>query len=327
MEKRVVSAKELRTVMDHLRKQVIYHTLGSSSIYVPSTQTKYMDIAVCREWPNLEGYIEMMMPGEAARTEMNRSFPGLERVGWNGPHVKLFDMRVPLHYEGPTRGEFTYIDLKAAYWQIYKRLWLDVAYPCGFYGLYSLSEVARALRDWKAARNALIGLVRSREIVGVRGSRRYTLTTKNKFLSPCLWATVMSLLNWIAFEALRWGAIYINTDGYIFPTQTLQELDGFMEFLIDHEINFEIRTAGEGEIVSWNNYQIGSFRTKSNELGLTTRSKEFSCVKQTARNWGKYWLSIGAISRANNLGLHSGEQGQEVHPPENNAGHGRTQDD
>jgi len=307
MERRVVSGKELRTITDHLRRQAIYHTLGSSSIFVPSTQVKYMDEAVCKLWCDLDDYTHMMMPGEAARVEMNRAFPELERVGWNGPHVCLFDMRVPLHYEGAQRGEYAYIDLKAAYWQIYRRLWLDVAYPCGLYGKYPLDVVAEQLKDWKAARNALIGLVRSRSVVGVRGTRRFTLSTKNKFLSPCLWATVMSILHWIAHEALKHGAVYINTDGYIFPSQTLWHIDGFMEFLIDHEINFEIRTTGEGEIVSWNNYQIGQFRTKSNELGLTTKSKEFSNVRQTARNWGKYWQSIGAIHRTNHLGLHSGK--------------------
>ncbi|KKM92184.1 hypothetical protein LCGC14_1221030 [marine sediment metagenome] len=307
MNKRVISARELRTVMDHLKRQSIYHTLGSSSIYVPSTQTKYMDKAVCRPWENWEGDRVMMMPGEAARTELKRAFPDLERVGWNGPHISLFDARVPLYYEGPTVGEYTYIDLKAAYWQLYRRLWLDVAYPCGVYGKYPLAGVAERLKDWKAARNALVGLVRSREVVGVKGTHRYTLATRNNFLSPCLWATVMSLLHWVAYEALSYGAVYINTDGYIFPTSKLQQLDGFMQFLIDREINFEIRTSGKGEIVSWNNYQIGKFRTKSNELGLTARSKEFDSVKRTTRNWGKYWQSIGAIYRANNLGLHRGE--------------------
>lgn len=305
MIKRACSSKELRTITDHLKQQVIYHTLGSSSVFVPSTQIKYMDATVCKLWPNLEERFELMMPGEAARTELTRAFPNLKRVGWSGPHVSLFDKRVPLYYEGPTVGEFTYLDLKAAYWQVYKRLWLDVAYPCGLYGQLPLDVVAANLKEWKGARNALVGLIRSRSVIGVKGTRRYTLSTQNKFLSPCLWATIMSLLNWIADTALQHGAVYINTDGYIFPTQNLRQLDSFMEFLIDHEINFEIRTAGEGEIVSWNNYKIGSFRTKSNELGLTTKSKEFSNVRGTARNWAKYWLSTGAIDRAHNLGLHS----------------------
>lgn len=306
MIKKAVSSKELRTITDHLKQQVIYHTLGSSSIFVPSSGVKYMDSKVCKLWPNLEERIELMMPGEAARTELNRAFPDLTRVGWNGPHVSLFDKRVPLYYEGPSVGEYTYIDLKAAYWQIYRRLWLDVAYPCGFYGQYPLDIVAANLKEWKAARNALIGLIRSRTVVGVKGTRRYVLSTQNRFLSPCLWATVMALLNWIAFAALQHGAIYINTDGYIFPTQHLWQLDSFMNFLIDLDINFEIRTTGEGEIVSWNNYQIGSFRTKSNELGLITKSKEFSNVRGTARNWAKYWLALGAIGGADNMGL-SGE--------------------
>lgn len=307
MIKHAVTAKEMRVVVDHLKERAIYHTLGSNSVYVPSSQMKYMDASVCKLWPNLDEQIEMMMPGEAARTELKRAFPDLKRVGWLSSSVSLFDKRVPLYYEGPTKGEYTYLDLKAAYWQIYRRLWLDVAYPCGYYGQYPLDVVAHNLKDWKGARNALVGLVRSRSVVGVKGTKRYTLSTQNKFLSPNLWATVMDVLHWIAQEALGHGAIYINTDGYIFPTKHLNQIDSFMRFLIENEINFEIRASGDGEIVSWNNYKIGSFRTKSYDLGLIAKSKEFSNVRRTHRKWGKYWKSIGAIYPPHNLGLHSGD--------------------
>ena len=294
IERVYVTSKELLEISRHLSNERTYYTASGSSVYVPSKSIKYIDKAVCKLWLDGEGYNMLMTPGEAARAELQREWPDLKRVGWNKLALPLFDKRPPLHYSGASEGDMTYIDLKSAYHQIYKHLWLDVSWPCGLYGGLPLCNVADRLKAWKAARNAVVGLCRSRTIVGVRGAARKELSVTNKFLSPALWGTVMDILHWVAREALACGAIYINTDGYLFPMMGT-ELDPFLVFLMENGLLFETRAQGRGEIKSWNAYRIGPFKTAPYKLNLDTSSRSFSNVYKTTKTWGAYWGRLRRI--------------------------------
>jgi len=297
IERVYVTPKEMMAVSQHMVRERIYHTAGHSSIYAPSQKTKYIDKTVCKPWPDLEDYVIQMTPGEAARTELLREWPTLKRVGWNKHMMPLFDKRPPMHYGGARTGTMTYIDLRSAYHQIYKHLWLDVCWPAGLHGKYPLLNVADRLSIWKPARNAVIGLCRSRTVTGIRGRSRKELWITNRFLSPALWATVQDILHWVARVALDFGAIYVNTDGYILPFEN-EGLDPFMEFLIEAELSFRTRAQGEGHIRSWNCYRVGSYSTKSYELKLDMKSKEFSNVTRTATPWSAYWERLRRIYRS-----------------------------
>lgn len=294
--KYLVTGRELREVGDHLRREGIYYIAGANSIYVPSGRRKYIDKAVVKQWPDLEGQLREMTPGEAARTELIREWPDLKRVGWSPGHITLFDWRSPMHFTGPNVGRFIYIDLDAAYSQIYEKLWLDVAFPTGLYGRYPLANVASRLKDWKVARNSLVGLVRSRQGVAYRGQKRITLKMKNRFLSPGLWASVQATLHWIAVKAVSLGCLYINTDGYVFREDLTEFWEEFVIWLSMNQIRWSIRTQGEGEIVSWNNYNIGGKATKANQLNLTSNAKEFTNVNtEYEAKWRSYWGRVCAI--------------------------------
>jgi len=285
-------------VMTHLQRQGTYFIGGSNSLYIPRGKIKYLDKSACRPWPNLENEVGPLSPAEAARTELMREWPELKRVGWSPRQVTLFDHRSPLHYTGPAVGPMTYIDLDAAYSQIYARLWLDTTYPRAYHGQYPLSGVANRLSIWKGARNSLIGICRSRDATAYKGTKRITIKVKNRYLAPGLWATVQSVLHWIASEAIARGAIYVNVDGYIFPGAADPFSVEFMERLSELGLRWSIRSEGDGEIVAWNNYRIGFTKTKSYRLGLIHNSKEFSNVSSSnTEMWGRYWEGCGRIYR------------------------------
>lgn len=276
--------------MSHLKNEGTYFVGGSNSIYVPKTKTKYLDRRSCRPWMNVEGEIGLMAPGEAVRSELTREWPDLKRVGWSAGHISLLDFRSPLHYTGTAAGQMTYVDLDGAYCQIYENLWLDTSYPRGYYGRYPLANVATKLKDWKGARNALVGISRAREAVAYKGTRRIALKVKNRYLSPGLWATVQVILHMIANKAIDCGAIYVNVDGFIFPETDGTTMDEFLFWLSGLGFRWSIRAQGIGEIVSWNNYQISTTRTKANKLGLTRNSREFSNVNTNVGvEWEIYW--------------------------------------
>ncbi len=293
-----VTGKEMRVVMSHLQREGIYVIAGSNSLYVPSGKVKYLDKSVCKPWPNLGNEVGLLSPAEAVRTELAREWPQLERVGWSSKQVTLFDARSPLHYTGPAVGQMIYVDLDAAYSQIYSRLWLDTTYPRAYYGRYPLWAVGNRLKIWKAARNSLVGMCRSRDCVAYKGTRRITIKTKNRYLSPGLWATVQGFLNWIASMAINAGAIYVNVDGYIFPEGLNDFPTPFLFQLSDLGINWSIRAEGEGEIASWNNYRIGQTQTQAYKLGLTQNSRGFSNVNHSDQDsWERYWEGCGRILR------------------------------
>jgi hypothetical protein len=283
-----------------LMREGVYHVGGSSSIWIPQGRKKLLLSTHCRRWTDLEGEIVMMTSGEAARVELRRAFPGLTRVGWARGHVSLFDHRPPIHFEKPTSGQMTYIDLTAAYCQIYRQLWLDTPFPRG-YGRLSLRPIADALEAWKQARNAVIGVTRSRVTYGIRGSNRSKLRIKNPFLSPGLWATVQSILHEIAQVAVYdCHCTYLNTDGYIFTD--LHGLDVFKEFLGEAGLNYS-EIAGYGDIKGWNSYQVGSRETGLYKLGLPGGQKGLSNVGyKKSVGFVEYWSGCRDITRRGGIG-------------------------
>lgn len=289
----VLSEKDMRILQSTLEKDYVYHIPGATSVWVPSQNTKYMLADVSRRWTDLNDDCVVMTPGEAARTELRRAFPDIRRVGWSGPMISLFKMTAPAVFTGPAQGYFIYIDLKAAYYQFYRKLWLDTPYPCGYGQMYPLASVAEALKDWKTARNSVLGVCAARRSEGVRGPKRRKLFVTNSFLAPGLWATVMSLLHWVAAKALECGAIYINTDGYIFNLSDYDKVDEFICWLGEHEIAMEVRDVGDSTIRTWNNYQIGFTKTKPFQFNLKTYTKEFNNVRTTDYDWGSYWRNCG----------------------------------
>jgi len=121
-------------------------------------------------------------------------------------------------------------------------------------------SIADSLKEWKAARNSLIGIVAAREALGVRGYRSIHLKTKNPYLSPGLWATIQAILNELAFQAECCGAIYIATDGYIFKDDL--QAQHFEETLYDMSLQYR-KSSGYVNIKNWGAYKVKGKETES----------------------------------------------------------------
>jgi hypothetical protein len=271
---------QFNMVRQVLQGRGIYYIAGTYSMFVPSRKEKYImsssldGTTIVRQWHDLQGHLEMVTPSEAARFELQRTFPGLKKVGWQANDVKLFSWRWPMLFTGTHKGNGSYIDLTGAYHQLYGRLWLDVAFPCG-YGSLSLSQVAVSLAEWKAARNSVIGITAARDVVGVKGYKSVYLKTQNPYLSPHLWATIQAILNELAFLAERLGAIYIATDGYIFPKRS--QADEFEEYLLNYGLKFR-RTNGKVDVRGWGAYCVPGKRTKPYDLEKNGQGTPFRSI-------------------------------------------------
>lgn len=255
-----VTAKKVQTARIRFIKSGVYVVAGGSSFSIQKPKMKYMDQARVRDWPDLEGEVYRMMPGEAARFELKRAFPNVKRVGWRGPAKQLFNLRWPTYCTELGEFEGYYLDIKAAYWQIYRNLWLNVSYPCGI-GSLSMRPVADRLENWKVARNGVIGIVRSMSMRAYTRGRAVKIFPDNAFLSPHLWATVQQTLHSLARVAESCGAAYCMTDGYLFTSRSGAKV--FMDMLDDYEIAYRW-AAGKIIIRGWMNYAApGRGATKS----------------------------------------------------------------
>jgi hypothetical protein len=304
----LVTHKSYKMVRQVLANRQIYFIAGLNSIYVPSRNEKYvvthnhLGNPICREWPDLDGEMVMMPPGEAARTELKREFPDLKKVGWVGRHITLFDWRSPAYFFGPYRGEAVYVDMVSAYHQIYRRLWLDVGFTRGF-GSLDLLPLANRLEIWKGARNAIMGIVRSRISYGWRGNSVIRLSIGNSFLSPHLWATVQSILNEVAFQALQCGCLYCATDGFIFPMSG--KFREFVSFLDDFGFRYR-KESGDCRIIGWGNYRVGDKMTKRHLQIAVQGSRPFKSLSLVSQNdnllltrWWAKEVTKWRISRTN----------------------------
>lgn len=251
-----------RDELEQLRKSnaatCTYYIDGNDSIYVPQLNTKFIDKTACQEWPNIHGEVLMMTPGEIARSELTRFFPDTNFRARKSD-FKLLDISPPLYFLGrPYHGPLYYIDLRGAYASIYRWLTLDIAWPRG-QGEMPLAGVAARLWNHKTARNSVIGITRSHEIMGVKGPKAFWVHYHNNYFNPHLWHTVQQVLHDIAHVALGYGAIYISTDCYMFPHRT-----GFykMADLLQDVYQFETHQfLGDGHIWGWGSYSLPG-RTK-----------------------------------------------------------------
>lgn len=298
-----VTGKELDETGAALRLAEVYYIAGGSTIYVPSTQIKFISIETARPWPDINGEQVLMTPGEAARLALKRAWPDLKKVGWNGKLIKQFDWRPPIYCTSAGKNQYSQVDLSAAYHQIYQHIWLDTPFPLG-YGRLSLAGPAAELESWKAARNALVGVCRSRGAVAFRGEKRIELWTKNEFLSPGLWATIQAVLNQIAGVAVAYGAVYINTDGYIWPRDHPGQ-QAFFEYLTVNGLKFRIVRQGYGDIAGWGCYKVADHETYL----YSTGARKYGQVNSIQTTGFDFIAYLSRCRRRNSEGHQSCQEG------------------
>lgn len=256
IHRKLLYPDEIDLLVKDLASHEVFAIVGHDSVWVPSQQTKYVNRTRTRDWPNVDGEVLPMTPGEAAREELKREFPGVSLRARKRDFVHL-DISPPILYTGPHNGDMFYIDLKSAYWQIYQRLALDVCWPRG-QGTLMLKPIAARLYEWKTARNSLVGVTRSHQITALKGGRLVWQRMHNPFFNPHLWRHIQEVLHEIAAEAVAHGSIYIATDGYIFTRA--KGWWRFRRFLSRHGLHYT-EASGFGWVRGWGSYHIEGFKT------------------------------------------------------------------
>lgn len=169
----------------------------------------------------------------------------------------------PPIYCKPVTGDLVYIDLKSAYFQIYKRMPL---YPREIRGRWNDAPPYLAdflpldIEKFKLIRNSIGGLWRANVSTRISGGK--LVRTERIFPTTSFdsWQLLQTFLHTIGRIAIYMGAYYVNNDGYIFRTRSYWQ--DFVDFLDENGLKWEIKAIGAGEIRGIGMYSIGELQTK-----------------------------------------------------------------
>lgn len=270
----MVSNNELTRIYHEMRKNNELFRIAkrgiNNSLLDVKQQIKYVNLDACKEVVNpLTGKVEMLLSGEYVKFCLQSLYPPFNQ---NYKLARKTYQIAPLYYNGAFLDrEMVYIDIKSCYYQLYKKLWLDFCVPQmkppkGI----PLLDIAEITREWKAARNSVMGYLASDSICNVTGKKwRYINIAKSKkFFNPCILHCVNLMLHELATFALNNSCIYINTDGYFFLKNSPYIK---MMKLLDN-LGLEFRAImGNGSIVKFNGYTIDGISLRGEETHKHTK--------------------------------------------------------
>lgn len=169
---------------------------------------------------------------------------------------------LPLHAVRGEHGECSYVDIKGAYLKILS-LGYDVEYIRSRYIGGEPRPVPDQIANNKFCYAIAVAMSASKKghMSVVTNEGVTTVRPYNMFSNPCLYALACDTLNAIASEVLtvmHCYVKYINTDGYIVPTDKVEPL-----LRIIHSWGFEARVKAEGEteVFGVGAWKVGDERT------------------------------------------------------------------
>lgn len=190
---------------------------------------------------------------------------GVKRLPYRRDQLAHLQTAQPLYAAPGQYRDMAYVDLSHAYHELY-----SVAAMCGTYipdpdcPVLSLRkdltfEGAAEMAPLRTARNMVIGIMRSTKRTFLQPDGRLVpvdATGQNVLLSPGLWGYMGDTLHAVACDALSFGAVYVNTDGYIVPADRAVAL---MEHLASRwALGSEVKHVGDADICAPGSWQVGT---------------------------------------------------------------------
>jgi hypothetical protein len=194
---------------------------------------------------------------------------GRKRVGFNRQTYQMCFIPQPLYCMPPEDTfEGVYVDITAAFWNIYRHLSLDVFYDGEHLGngAARFSHLPAEYAGEKKARNALIGITRARTQVYYHYGVAKQCPSHNPLLAPQLWGFIAHCLHEIAGLAVACGAVYVNTDGYIFPSGSHSQMEAFREIVGAYSLNTSIKASGQCAVYGVGRYEFNQIDRGKNRL-------------------------------------------------------------
>lgn len=272
MQDVLLTKQDFNELKSWLRTQEITFRDISDAIIVPSWNEAIIN---CETADNFQS------PGKIAYTALIESYPNL-KLRWRGVELELLKLRPPKLFTKYYYGQMFGLDLHQAYHQLYSYMCLHSDWPTKRQK-YPLLPVAETLGNrTKATRNAVIGIAISTRNKWCRGSTVWYVKKQNRFLSPTLWGQIQMILNEIAHKMIEFGAVHVNTDGYVFLNR--REQFAGQRWLEDNQLDYS-HFEGEGEILGISTVFIPGIK----EPGELNSSKPTRHLEPLESGWVGWW--------------------------------------
>lgn len=230
--------------------------LGSFSWYYMQERRKEV---LRRFHLNFEGNI--CTPSELARTYLELKYSRQRAFKEQISEFKRA-RSAPLYAQPHKYTEGVYLDIRSAYWQILQIVGWNADYmPNKWLGRGdTMDDFPYA--DIKLSRNCLITAGLPSEGVFWHGKQKQykNIKTQNRCINLGIWALTMDILHGAAWDAIRAGATYAHTDGYICDRS---RLDAVQSALLSWGLETRIKAVGETQVYGVGSYTIGNLSTKT----------------------------------------------------------------
>lgn len=231
---------------------------------------------------SLEVYDHVLTPADVARDYIRAKYKKPGRIT-----SRQYENCVKVHRQAPLMARpcevenAVYLDLKSAYWSILQVVGWDVDYSPGrFLGVNSTCQDFPLWRH-KMARNCLV----STGLVGWgkrwNGEKLEFVKKSNPLTNMVLWALVQDVLNSVAAEMVDAGAVYVHTDGYIFPHELMER---GLTILAEWGLIGSVRHQGKCKVYAVGTYEVGEHKVKRAVHGT---GQYFDNINRDALDWLK----------------------------------------
>lgn len=231
--------------------------LGSGSLYNPKQQTVYV----------LQSELLQGKPITApaiARAILENSLKSIGRKRYPKPKDwENWELTTHPLYADPGEGQFIYLDIVGAFFQIYSKLPLipgGSAQRINCAPPWLSPQLPEDLNEWKLVRNCLVGCWRGDKVTRIKNGG---LTRTPQYLPTTNyygWEFVQKVLHYLGYVALQYGACYVYSDGFIFPLSS--NWQGFRQELASLGFPTKEKARGFGEINAVGSYAVGQLITK-----------------------------------------------------------------
>lgn len=245
---------------------------GTYSVHVPSEKRRYILQPDCLDVGG--GLLET--PTALARDYLAiKAWRGERLRGMARDRVQAVLEREDVAALAAYPGRFEdgyYLDVWHAYYSMMLVAGWRVSYCPGEYLMAGEPPVDYPFRESGVSRNALVSSAAPRQMVRVDPpGKAHPINAANPILNLSLNALIRDLLTDLAYQAIRAGAIYAHTDGYIAPDYGTMQRIGQM--VRDYGLDFTIKGEGPGEVRGVGCYRVGglvrgNFETRKPGRGL-----------------------------------------------------------
>lgn len=197
---------------------------------------------------------------EIARDYLDVCYPHRLRCTGQQREEYILPRSIPLYYQPFVSKDAIYLDIKSTYWAIQQVVGWNVDYMPGKFLSPGRAPYDFPLPDNKIARNCLVSAGLSNKVTVWTGNKFIETSPYNHHLNLGLYTLICDVLNCLASEAISCGAHYVNTDGYILPSNRSAEM---FERFAYWGLPLHVKAVGETLVTGIGSYIVGDKKTKA----------------------------------------------------------------